>query len=175
MRRREFISLVGGTLAAWPLTARAQQAAMPVIGYLNSRSRDGDAPYRAAFHRGLKEAGFVEPQNVTIEYRWAEYQYNRLPALAAELLGRNVNMIYATAIQAALPAKDASTTIPVVFAIGSDPVRFGQAASARAGALAVTPPPSANSPPTICAARRSRGSRSSAAPSPRSRPSPGIR
>jgi putative tryptophan/tyrosine transport system substrate-binding protein len=127
--RRDFIVTLGGAATAWPLEGRTQQPVMPVIGYPNSRSRDSDAPYRAAFHRGLKEAGFVEPQNVTIEYRWAEYQYNRLPALAAELVGRKVNMIFATAIQAALPAKDASTIIPVVFAIGADPVKFGLVSS----------------------------------------------
>jgi len=129
VKRREFITLLGGAAAAWPLTARAQQAAKPVIGYLNSRTADGDAPYRVAFHQGLKEVGFVEGQNVAIDYRWAEYQYSRLPELAAELVRSKADIIFATAIQAALAAKDATATIPIVFAIGSDPVKFGLVSS----------------------------------------------
>jgi putative ABC transport system substrate-binding protein len=122
--RRELIAALGSA-ATWPLTARAQQPTMPVIGYLNSRSRAGDASYSGAFHQGLKEAGFVEGQNVAVEYRWADYQYDRLPTLAAELVRHPVDIVFATAIQAALPAKAAIKTIPVVFAIGSDPVKFG--------------------------------------------------
>jgi putative ABC transport system substrate-binding protein len=124
IRRRELLLALGGTAAA-PLTARAQKPKLPTIGYLNSRTADGDASYRVAFHQGLKAAGFVEGENVTIEYRWAEHQYNRLPELAAELVRHNASIIFATAIQAALPAKDATRTIPIVFAIGSDPVKFG--------------------------------------------------
>jgi len=125
LRRREFITLLGAAATASPLAARAQQAAMPVIGYLNSRSRETDTPFLAAFHRGLNETGYVEGQNVAIEYRWAEGQYERLRVMATDLVDRRVTMMAATSTPAALAAKAATSAIPIVFTTAADPVEVG--------------------------------------------------
>src|SRR5204862_3698766 len=121
----EFVQLAAGAAMTWPLGARAQQKAMPVIGVLGNGSLGEVAPFMAAFRQGLSETGYVEGQNVAIEYRGAEGHYDRLPALAAELVGRQVDLIMAGSPPAALAAKSATATIPIVFRHGGDPVRDG--------------------------------------------------
>ena len=125
MNRRDFITLLGGVAAAWPLAASAQQTAVPVVGFLSAVSEAATVKHQVQFRRGLRETGFVPGQNVAVEYRWAEGQYDRLPGMAADLVRRKVDVIVAQGPPAALAARTATTTIPIVFAVGIDPVAAG--------------------------------------------------
>ena len=129
MRRREFITLVGGAAASWPLATGAQQPAMPVVGFMMAGSRAALRDEITAFEAGLKELGFVEGQNLALEYRFAEGQFERFPAFASDLVNRRASVIAASSPQAALAAKQATATIPVVFSVGADPVEVGLVSS----------------------------------------------
>src|SRR5262249_36966206 len=126
MRRRQFLSILGGAVVLWPLGAKAQQKGVPLVGFMSARSLDDSTHLLAAFHQGLAEEGFIERQNVAIEYRWARGDYDRLPAMAADLVRRQVSVLVAAGGEpSALAAKHATSSIPIVFGIGGDPISAG--------------------------------------------------
>ena len=138
LKRREFITLIGGAAALWPVGARAQQRSMPVIGFLHTRSPEDSTAQLAAFRRGLAENGYTEGENVHVEYRWGRGKYDLMPALAAELVHLPASLLFAGSEASILAAKAATTSLPIIFVVGSDPVKLGIVGSFNAPSANVT-------------------------------------